>query len=64
MNRKIALISIPTGVLGIGLSALLALKFYSLETQSIQKDFQQDINEQVHRLEAKGSMSPLQMHKI
>lgn len=52
MNRKIALISIPTGVLGIGLSALLALKFYSLETQSIQKNFQQDINEKVHRLEA------------
>ncbi|MGR3277563.1 CHASE domain-containing protein [Acaryochloris marina NIES-2412] len=52
MNRKIALISIPTGILGIGLSALLATKFYYLETQSIQKDFQQDINEQVHRLEA------------
>lgn len=53
MNRKIALISIPTGILGIGLSALLAFKFYHLETQSIQKDFQQDINEQVHRLEAR-----------
>lgn len=52
MNRKIALISIPTGILGIGLSALLALKFYHLETQSIQKDFQQDINEKVYRLEA------------
>ena len=53
MNRKIALISIPTGILGIGLSALLAFKFYHLETRSIQKDFQQDINEQVHRLEAR-----------
>ncbi|WP_299491871.1 CHASE domain-containing protein [Acaryochloris sp. IP29b_bin.137] len=53
MNRKIALISIPTGILGIGVSALLAFKFHHLETQSIQGDFQQDVHEQVHRLEAK-----------
>lgn len=52
LNKKIALISIPTGILGIALSALLAVKFHHLETQAIQKDFQQEINEQMHRLDA------------
>lgn len=53
LNRKIALISIPTGILGIGVSTLLAFKLHHLETQSIRNNFGQEINEHVHRLEAK-----------
>lgn len=51
MRKKIALISIPTGIIGIGISALLAIKFHSLETQAIKKGFQQQIDGQVYRLE-------------
>lgn len=53
MRRKIAFISIPIGIFGISISALLAIKFHSLESQSIQKDFHQSINSLSHLLEAK-----------